>query len=117
MTVGATWLRGRADFEKYHSRLLSGRFKASSITLIKIEVKFLRPDIALVHWSWTIEGDKNFDGTPRPRRYGMMLMVAEKRQDNWLVVVAQNTNQMPGSPPEMQGINSPIEFPETKEQP
>jgi hypothetical protein len=47
----------------------------------------------------------------------MMLMVAEKRQDNWLVVLAQNTNHMPGSPPEMQGINSPIEFPETKEQP
>ena len=27
VTVGATWLHGRADFEKYHSRLLSGRFK------------------------------------------------------------------------------------------
>jgi uncharacterized protein (TIGR02246 family) len=117
VTVGATWLHGRADFEKYHSRLLSGRFKASSVTLIKTEVKFLRPDIALVHWSWTVEGDKNSDGTPRPRRYGMMLMVAEKRQDNWLVVAAQNTNHIPGSPPEMQGINSPIEFSETKEQP
>jgi uncharacterized protein (TIGR02246 family) len=117
VTVGATWLHGRADFEKYHTRLLSGRFKASSVTLIKTELKFLRPDIALVHWSWTVEGDKNSDGTPRPRRYGMMLMVAEKRHDNWLVVAAQNTNHMPGSPPEMQGINSPIEFPETSEQP
>jgi uncharacterized protein (TIGR02246 family) len=117
VTVGATWLQGRADFEKYHSRLLSGRFKASSVTLIKTEVRFLRPDIVLVHWSWTVEGDKNIDGTLRPRRYGMMLMVAEKRQESWLVVVAQNTNHMPGSPPEMQGIASPIEFSDTKEQP
>jgi len=31
VTVGATWLHGRPDFEKYHSRLLSGRFKASSL--------------------------------------------------------------------------------------
>ena len=26
VTVGAHWFHGRADFEKYHSRLLSGRF-------------------------------------------------------------------------------------------
>jgi hypothetical protein len=26
VTVGLTWLRGRADFEKYHARLLTGRF-------------------------------------------------------------------------------------------
>jgi uncharacterized protein (TIGR02246 family) len=116
VTVGATWLHGRTDFEKYHSRLLSGRFKEASNTLIKTEVRFLRPDLALVHWSWTIEGDKNFDGTPRPKRYGMMLMVAEKRDGHWLVVAAQNTNHLPGTPPEMQGINSPIAFPDTKDQ-
>ncbi len=117
VTVGATWLHGSSDFEKYHSRLLSGRFKEASNTLITTEVRFLRPDLALVHWSWTIEGDKNFDGTPRPKRYGMMLMVAEKRQGHWLVIAAQNTNHMPGTSPEMQGINSPITFPDTKEQP
>jgi uncharacterized protein (TIGR02246 family) len=27
VTVGATWFHGRADFEKYHTRLLNGRFK------------------------------------------------------------------------------------------
>jgi hypothetical protein len=26
VTVGALWLHGRTDFEKYHARLLSGRF-------------------------------------------------------------------------------------------
>jgi hypothetical protein len=47
----------------------------------------------------------------------MMLMVAEKRDGHWLVVAAQNTNHLPGTPPEMQGINSPIVFPDTKDQP
>jgi uncharacterized protein (TIGR02246 family) len=32
VTVGAMWLHGRPDFQKYHVRLLSGRFKESSIT-------------------------------------------------------------------------------------
>jgi len=27
VTVVATWLSGRADFEKYHTRLLNGQFK------------------------------------------------------------------------------------------
>jgi hypothetical protein len=47
----------------------------------------------------------------------MMLMVAEKRHGHRLVVAAQNTNHMPGTPPEMQGINPPITFPDAKEQP
>jgi uncharacterized protein (TIGR02246 family) len=51
VTVGATWLHGRPDFEKYHVRLLGGRFKESSITPLQTAVRFLSPDIAVVHWS------------------------------------------------------------------
>ena len=32
VTVATTFLHGRADFEKFHVRLLSGRFKDSTIT-------------------------------------------------------------------------------------
>lgn len=30
VNVGAIWLHGRADFEKYHTRVLQGRFKNST---------------------------------------------------------------------------------------
>ena len=112
VTVGATWIHGRADFEKYHTRLLSGRFKESSTTLLQTEVRFLRPDIAVVHWSWTMVGDKNPDGSARDRRYGMMTMVAEKRNGAWLVVASQNDNSFPGLPPEFEGIKSPMPMPD-----
>jgi hypothetical protein len=69
--------------------------------------------MAVVHWSWKIEGDKNFDGTGRPPRYGMMTLVAEKQNGNWLVVVGQNTNAMLGTPPELQDIKTPISIPGT----
>jgi uncharacterized protein (TIGR02246 family) len=91
VSVGAVWFHGRADFEKYHSRLLSGRFAESTSTPPETRVRFLRPDVALIHWSWRIEGDKNFDGSPRPKRFGLMTMLAEKRGDAWLVVAARNT--------------------------
>ena len=117
VTVAATWLHGRADFEKYHVRLLSGRFKDSTNTPLEMAVRFLRPDLAVVHWNWTIQGDRNADGTARPQRYGMMVMVAEKRNRTWLVVVAQNTNNMLGVPPEQQDIKTPIPIPGSGKQP
>jgi hypothetical protein len=29
--VGATWLHGKSDFEKYHTRLLNGRFHGMTL--------------------------------------------------------------------------------------
>ena len=113
VTVATAYLHTRADFEKFHVRLLSGRFKDSTLTRIETTSRFLRPDLAVVHWSWKIEGDKNFDGTGRPPRYGMMTLVAEKQNGNWLVVVGQNTNAMLGTPPELQDIKTPISIPGT----
>jgi len=111
VTVATVYLHGRADYEKFHARLLSGRFKDSTFTPIHTTVRFLRPDMAVVHWSWKITGDKNFDGTPREPRFGMMTMVAEKRGGAWQVVVAQNTNSLLGTPPELEGIKTPIPLP------
>jgi uncharacterized protein (TIGR02246 family) len=113
VTVATTYLHGRSDFEKFHARLLSGRFKEAVITPLQITVRFLRPDIAVVHWSWKIEGDKNPDGTPRQSRYGMMTLVAEKQIGVWLVIVGQNTNAILGIPPELQDIKTPITIPGT----
>jgi uncharacterized protein (TIGR02246 family) len=40
VVVGATWLHGRPDFETYHTRLLSGRFRQSTITQLQTAVRF-----------------------------------------------------------------------------
>ncbi|HEX9223936.1 MAG TPA: SgcJ/EcaC family oxidoreductase [Candidatus Acidoferrales bacterium] len=118
VTVATTYLHGRADFETFHTRLLSGRFKESTITPLQTTVRFLRPDMAVIHWSWKIEGDRNMDGTARQQpRYGMMTMVAEKRSGTWLVAVAQNTNAALGLPPELQDIKTPIPIPGADQKP
>lgn len=118
VTVATTYLHGRADFEKFHVRLLGGRFKESSLTPLETTVRFLGPDLTVAHWSWKIEADRNFDGTLRQQpRYGMMTMVAEKRNGAWLVVVAQNTNAMLGTPPELQDSKTPIPIPGVGEKP
>lgn len=120
VTVGADWLHGRPDFEVYHSRLLSTRFKDAQLTVGDVKVRFLRPDLAVLHWSWTVKGDRNTDMSGRPPRTGLMTMIVEKqgaknfiaeathKDRDWLVEVAQNTNWIPGPVPELDGINPPI---------
>jgi hypothetical protein len=46
-----------------------------------------------------------------------MTMVAQKRSGVWQVVVAQNTNAMPGTPPEIEGIKTPITIPSMEAKP
>src|SRR5712692_2778376 len=89
VTVATVYLHGRVDYEKFHVRLLSGRFKDSTFAPLETTVRFLRPDMAVVHWSWKMSGDKNFDGTSRPPRFGLMTIVVEKRGGSWQIVVAQ----------------------------
>jgi uncharacterized protein (TIGR02246 family) len=110
VTVGATWLHGKPDFEKCHTRLLNGRFHRMTLEPLQVAVRFIRPDIAIVHWSWTGAGDKNPGGTARQRRYGMMTMVVEKRIGSWLVVASQNDDSFPGLPPEFEGITHRFQF-------
>lgn len=61
INVGGDWLHGRPDFELYHTRLLSRRFKASTLAPLDMIVRFLSYDIAVLHWSWKVQGDKNED--------------------------------------------------------
>jgi uncharacterized protein (TIGR02246 family) len=95
VTVGAMWLHGRSDFEKYHVRLLSGRFNQSTLKPLQTAVRLLRPEVAVLHWNWKIVGDRNPDGSARQPRYGMMTMVVERRNGSWLVAASQNDNAVP----------------------
>lgn len=112
VTVGDDWLQGKAKFELYHSRLLAGRQKESTFTPIEVAARFPRPDLAVLHWSWKIEGDHNPDQTLRKPRIGLFTMILEKKAGQWLIIAAQNANRNPAPPnPDLQGIKPPISFP------
>jgi hypothetical protein len=54
-------------------------------------------------------GDKNYDGTPRPPRFGLMTIVAGKPDGNWQIEVAQILYSQ--TPPELQAIKTVIPIP------
>lgn len=112
VNVGLTWIQRREDFEKYHARLFASRFGSITQKILGTHVRFIRPDVAVVRFGWTVQGDTNPDGTPRAPRSGLMTLVAEKSGGNWLIAAAQNINS-PTTPisAEGQAFKPPIPIP------
>ena len=69
------------------------QFRASTWTNEHVTVQFLRPDIALVHIDWAINGDRDPDDTLRPPRRGIFTWVVIKQGKEWKLRAAQNTNK------------------------
>ena len=92
ITVSGTWLKGRKAFEEHHARLHAMQFKESVWATSEVQVKFLKPDVAIVHVSWGMRGDKDPDGTPRQPRRGIFTQVITKERGKWLIKASQNTN-------------------------
>ena len=92
VTVAGNWLIGKADFERHHAERHAMQFKESVWTTNDVKVAFLKPDIALAHVKWSLRGDKNPDGTPRPPRTGIFTQVIVKQDGRWLIRASQNVN-------------------------
>ena len=96
VTVIGRWCKGKKDFHDYHVLLHKVMFKDSVWNTTDTHVRFLNPDLAIVHVNWTITGDRNADGSPRPNsRSGIFTQVMVKRDGRWLITASQNTNIQP----------------------
>lgn len=64
-----------------------GAFKTSNWTLKRVDVRFLRKDVAVAHVQSELQGDAR---TKEPRQT-LLVMILTKENGRWLVAVAQNT--------------------------
>ena len=96
VNVNGEWFKGRSAFQALMTRAHAMQFKDSTRTTLATTVKFLTPEIAVVHSTWRISGDRRADGSllPQPRE-GVMTRVVVKRNGTWGVVAAHNTNSVP----------------------
>ncbi len=92
VTVGGRKFKGRAAFQAYQEQTQGAQFAASTRRTIETNVRFLTPEIGIVHTRASISGDKNRDGSTRQPREVQMTRVVMKRDGRWLVVAAHNTN-------------------------
>lgn len=103
VNVGGVRMKGRQDIQMHHayshgaipadanvpgaSRAHYGIFKSSVMRFARIDVRFLRSDVAVAHVNWELSGDSR---TPNPRR-GVLTFVLTRQNGHWLIAAAQNT--------------------------
>jgi len=98
--IGLHW-RGREEIERAHAEIHATRMKDSTLAIRASAVRFLRPDVALLHATWELRGDTGLEGKPLPPRTGVLSFVVARQDGRWLAEAAQNTDivPMPNAPP------------------
>ena len=93
VTVNGAWTKTRADYLNLMQRLHgpSGPFRTSTRETPIMAVRFLAPDVAMMHSQFHIHGDVD-----EPERTGIGTRVLRKINDRWQTVAVQNTDVRPG---------------------
>jgi len=90
--VNGTRLHGRQDFTRVHALQFAQRYRDSVFRQDgTTDVSFIRPDVAIVHWRWSISGVSNPDGSPAPVYNGIFTWVLVEANGVWAIRAAQNT--------------------------
>jgi uncharacterized protein (TIGR02246 family) len=95
INLAGEWFKGRAPFAQSLSELHSDKARGSVWQTEQTSVKFLTPDIAVVHVLVNSHGEHNPDGSPRPARHAILTRVEMKRGGQWLIVASHATNIVP----------------------
>jgi uncharacterized protein (TIGR02246 family) len=103
VTVAGRWLRGRDEFLRHHHHIHRLHMRETTWIMLGYEVRRLRDDLALAHLEWTITGQRDADGTPRPQRLGIFTWLIACSRGRWLIAAAQNTHLRADTPHRLAG--------------
>lgn len=95
INLAGEWFQGRDAFQKSLEELHSGKTQGSVWRTERTEIKFLTPEIAIVHVYANSHGDRNPNGSVMAPRRVILTRVDVKRAGTWLIVASQATNIVP----------------------
>ena len=92
INVAGQWLKGKKVTVAVHKERHEVVFKNSIWTTDSVKIKYIKPDLAIMHVGWGITGDVDPDGSVRPLRHGIFTWVATKTKQEWLILAVHNVN-------------------------
>ncbi len=98
VNVVGWWWKGRPLIESKVADSHVLIFRESNITNNEIHLRFLTPEIAVVHIRWSMVGNRNPDGSPGLPRKGIQTHVLQKKAGKWRIVAFNNIDSMPEVP-------------------
>jgi uncharacterized protein (TIGR02246 family) len=93
VNVAGQWLRDRtAAVNDHKQKHLGIVFKNSVWITDSVDIRYVKPDLAILHIGWSIKGDNDPDGTPRKPRSGIFTWVVSKERKEWRLLAVHNVN-------------------------
>ena len=90
--AGRHW-KGIQENVAEHATRFQNTLKNAVQTHTSVQVRFLRPDVALVHTTWEVTGWTRPSGEPVPVLREITTMVMVKNGGKWLIRAFQNTER------------------------
>ena len=86
VVINGLHIRGREAIEKGHQQIFDTFMKDTTISFVVERVRFLRPDVAIVHVGGRLKTGQGAD-----RSEARITLVMSKEKDGWKNVAFQNT--------------------------
>jgi uncharacterized protein (TIGR02246 family) len=86
VVINGSYIKGRAVIESQHQRIFDTIFKDTTIRLTVQQIRFLRPDVAVVH----VKGSRE-SPTQELRQSAMLTLFMTKEKAGWTIAAFQNT--------------------------
>lgn len=90
VVINGMYIKGHEVIETNHQRIFDTIFKDTTITLTVKQIRFLRPDVAVVHVSGQRVGP-----TRELTEDAMITVVMTKEKQGWVIAAFQNTGVAP----------------------
>ena len=87
VVINGMYLKGRSLIERMHQQIFDTFYKNTTLNLSVRQVRFLRPDVALVHVSGQLTGAENEKSVSN----ASMTMVMIRDKQGWKIAAFQNT--------------------------
>ena len=88
VVINGMYLKGRAAIEKAHQQIFNTVFKNTTVSLSVKQIRFLRPDVAVVH----VTGHKDAPENERELvSDAIVTLVMTKDKQGWKIAAFQNT--------------------------
>ena len=90
VVINGNYIKGRAVIESQHQRIFDTIYKDTNLTLTVKQIRFLRPDVAVVH----VEGRRSGPAKELMQDAMLTLMMTREKQ-GWVIAAFQNTAVVP----------------------
>jgi uncharacterized protein (TIGR02246 family) len=91
VNVEGRWMRGVEEIRRVHAVAAQGWLKDANIKLIELDIRFIRPDVAVVHQLHEMSGSRHPNGTLLAPHQQISTRILVKEQGQWITTAFQNT--------------------------